>query len=188
MTCLRIRASSSPEGRLPGRKSDSTGLGRGRLEDVDGLEAVVVIMGVEQRQLLAAVDGVAGIVDVEDDTVGNKARAFAEQIDHRQPHAPQLAPRRRVLEARQGRLAHQIIARLGQAPTGQLERRIETQYVEVVAVLIAAGDGEHPRSDHVGVGVGRACRIAPIGQTAGKPCGNAKPFLNAAQQQHTTVG
>ena len=82
MTGLRIRAASFPEGRLPGRKSESTGLAVAALEDVDGLEAIVIIMGVEQCQLLAAVDRVLGIIDVEDDTAGNMVRAFAEQIDH----------------------------------------------------------------------------------------------------------
>ena len=59
---------------------------------MDGLEAVLAIVGVEQRQLLAAVDGIVGIVDVEDDTVGNTFEAFAEQIDHGQPHARQRPP------------------------------------------------------------------------------------------------
>ncbi len=95
-------------------------------------------MGVEQRQLLAAVDGIEGIVDIEGDALGTTLEASEEQIDHRQPHARERAPRRRVLEARQGWLAHQIATRLGQAATGQLERRIETQNVEVVAALIGA--------------------------------------------------
>ncbi len=77
---------------LAGAQERQHRLGRGRLEDVDGLEAVFIVMGVEQRQLLAAVDGITGIVDVEDDTVGNTVEAFAEQIDHRQSHARQRAP------------------------------------------------------------------------------------------------
>ena len=157
-------------------------------EDVDGLEAVLVIMGVEQRQLLAAVDGIVGIVDVEDDALGNTVEAFAKQIDHGQPHARQLAPRRRVLEPRQGWLRHQIATGLGQAPTGQLERRIEAQHVEVVAILVAASDGEHARPDHVGVGVGRARRIARVGQATGKARGKTEPLLDPAQQQHAAVG
>ena len=143
-------------GSLAGTQQREHRLAGGRLEDVDGLEAIVVIMGVEQRQLLAAVDGIVGVVDIEHDALGNALEAGAEQIDQRQPHASQFAPRRRVLEPGQGRLAHQIIARLGQAAAGQLERRIETQNVEVVAVLIAAGDGEQACPDHVGVAVGRA--------------------------------
>ena len=67
-------------------------LAGGRLEELDGLEAVLVIMGVEQRQLLAAVDDVVGIVDIEDDALRHAGEAIAEQIDHRQPHARQRAP------------------------------------------------------------------------------------------------
>jgi len=63
-----------------------------RFEDVDRLEDVLVIMGVEQRQLLAAVDGVRGVVDVEHEAVGNTLEAVTEQVDHRQPHARQRAP------------------------------------------------------------------------------------------------
>ncbi len=57
-------------GPLAGAQEREYRLAGGRLEDVDGLEAIVVIMGVEQRQLLAAVDGVVGIVDAENDAFG----------------------------------------------------------------------------------------------------------------------
>ncbi len=59
---------------------------------MDGLEAIVVVMGVEQRQLLAAVNGVVGVVDIENDARRNALEAGAKQIDHRQPHAPERAP------------------------------------------------------------------------------------------------
>ena len=49
-------------------------------------------MGVEQCQLLAAVDGIRGIVNVEHDALGHALEAVAKQIDHRQPHARQFAP------------------------------------------------------------------------------------------------
>jgi hypothetical protein len=67
-------------------------LAGGRVEDVDGLKAVRVIMGVEQRQLLATVDGIGGVIDVEHDAARNALEAIAEQIDHRQAHARQHAP------------------------------------------------------------------------------------------------
>ena len=89
MTCFSILAASSPEGRLPRAQEREHRLAGGGLEDVDGLEAVRVVMGVEQRQLLAAVDGIGGIVDVEGDAGGNTLEACEEQIDHRQPHARQ---------------------------------------------------------------------------------------------------
>ncbi len=59
---------------------------------MDGLEAIVVVMGVEQRQLLTAVDGIVGVVAIEDDACGNALEAGAEQVDQGQPHARQLAP------------------------------------------------------------------------------------------------
>ena len=162
-------------------------LGGGRVEDVDGLKAVPVIMGVEQRQLLTAMDGIGGIVDVENDAARNAPEAVAEQIDHRQPHARQLAPRGRVLEPGQGRLRHQVATALGQPATGQLERRVEAQHVKVVAIFVAASDGQHARPDHVGVGVDRVRRIARIGQATGKPRGKTEPLLDLAQQKHAAV-
>ena len=67
-------------------------LGGRRVEDVDGLKAVLIVMGVEQCQLLAAVDGIRGIVNVEHDVLGHALEAVAKQIDHRQPPARQFAP------------------------------------------------------------------------------------------------
>ena len=45
-----------------------------------------------------------------------------------------------------------------------------------------------PPPDHVRVGVGRACRVARVGQTTAKACRKTEPFLDPTQQQHTTVG
>ena len=92
MTRRKTRAASSPDGRLPGRSQRQHRLARGRVEDMDGLKAVLAVMGVEQRQLLAAVDRIGGVVDVEHDALGHALEAVAEQIDHRQPHARQRAP------------------------------------------------------------------------------------------------
>ena len=52
---------------MPGRRITATGLPRDRLVDVDRQEAVPAVVGVEQRELLAAVDPVLGVVDVEHD-------------------------------------------------------------------------------------------------------------------------
>jgi hypothetical protein len=42
-------------------------LAREAVEDVDRLEAGTVVVRVEQRQLLLAMDGIVGVVDVEYD-------------------------------------------------------------------------------------------------------------------------
>ena len=78
-----------------------------------------------------------------------------------------------------------LIAALGEALTGQLEGRIETRSIKIVAILIAAGDGEHPGSDHVGMAVSRARRVAFIGQARCQQFGQA--VLDFAQQQNAAI-
>ena len=56
---------------------------------------------------------------------------------------------RGILQAGEGRLRGQIRPRLRQVPAGELERRISAQRAEVVAILIAARDGEDAGADHV---------------------------------------
>jgi len=89
---------------------------------------------------------------------------------------------------RQGRLRHQIATALRQAPAGQLEGRVEAQNVEVVAILIAAGDGEQARPDHIGVAVSCAYRVAFVDHAGGEQIGNPEPPLDPAQHQHAAVG
>ena len=107
-------------------------------------------MGVEQCQLLAAVDGIRGIV-VEHDALGHALEAVAKQIDHRSPM--RASSRHDGAFSSLDKVGCDIRSStaLGQPTTGQLERRIEAQHVEVVAILVSAGDGEHARPDHVGV-------------------------------------
>jgi hypothetical protein len=92
MTCCKTRAASAPDGPLARTQQRQHRLAGCRVEDVDGLEAVRVVMGVEQRQLLAAVDRIGGVVNIEHDALGHALEAVAKQVDHRQPHACQLAP------------------------------------------------------------------------------------------------
>jgi len=49
---------------------------------VDRLETAAVVVGVEQRELLSAVNPVLGIVDIEHDAPGDLFEAVAEQLDH----------------------------------------------------------------------------------------------------------
>ena len=51
------------------------------IEDDDRLKAVVVVVGVEQTQLLAAVDSIEGVVDVEGDPPRHLAKRPAIEID-----------------------------------------------------------------------------------------------------------
>src|SRR5215217_4929430 len=74
------------------------------IEDHDGLEAVLVVVGVEAPQLLLAVDGVESVVQVQHDPTRHPAEAGAVQPDHGPCHAQQGAQVGQVLKPRDGRL------------------------------------------------------------------------------------
>ena len=172
---------------MPGRSSDRTGLPETPVEDMDRLEAGAVVVGVEERQLLLAVHGIVGVVDVEHDARRRAGEAAAIEIDLAEPDASQRAPVGNVLQPRQRRLAHQIGAGLGHAADGNLQRRIGAQRVDVVAVLVAGRDHEHPRRHHLGIAVPDACRIAFIAKRAGDRLGQAEARRDLAQHDQAAV-
>ena len=66
------------------------------VEHDDRLEAVFVVVGVEQAKLLAAMDGIEGVVDVKRDAPRHLAEAGAVEPDHGLAHAQQVARPRQV--------------------------------------------------------------------------------------------
>ena len=69
-------------------------------------------MRVEEGEFLLAVHGIVGVVDVEHDVPGWSREAPAIEIDLTDPDTGQRTPVGKVLEPRQGRLAHQVGAAL----------------------------------------------------------------------------
>ena len=65
-------------------------------------------------------------------------------VDQSVGQADHVAQARSILQPRQRRLGTQIPARVRQPSAGQLECRIGPQMIEVVGVLIAAANREHP--------------------------------------------
>ena len=109
------------------------------VEHDDRLEAVFVVMRIEQPQLLAAVNRVERVVDIEHDALGNLPERLAIKIDHGAAHAQKGADIRQVLQPRDGRLRTQIAVR-GSKVMRHLEHRIDAKTVGVVAVLVAGSD------------------------------------------------
>ena len=101
-------------GRLTGPQYDRHGPALLRVIDVDRQEAAFVIMSVEQRELLMAVDDIAGIVDVERDGCGLARVAIHPCVDQSVGQADHVAQTRSILQPRQGRLGTQIPARVRQ--------------------------------------------------------------------------
>ena len=67
-----------------------------------------------------------------------------------------------------GRLRAQIGPAVGQPPAGQLESRVAAQPVEVVSILIAAGNGEDARAQDVGQEMSDPVLIAPVPELPGR--------------------
>src|ERR1700704_6176213 len=136
-------ATSLPEGRLPGRISDSTGLPEVASKILIGWKQVAPTCALKSASSCWPCAGSSGFVDIEHDALGHALRTLAEQVNEPQSDPLERAPFGHVLEPGQRRLAHQVEAALGGAAAGDLERRIGAQRVEVVAVFISGRDRHH---------------------------------------------
>ena len=65
----------------------------------DGLEAVLIVMGVEEAELLVTMGGVERVVDVQHDAPRHLTEAGTVEIDHGTPYAHQGTSIRSVLQA-----------------------------------------------------------------------------------------
>ena len=168
--CIRMRRTRAPDvtahlaarGGLAGAQQHSDRARGGGFIHVDRQKAAFAVMRVEQRELLRAMHDVDGVVDVERHLARRPGVAGAVEVDHGVAHCRHFVPRRRVLPARDGRLRTQIVATVRQPPAGKLESRVGAEVVEVVAVLIAAGDGEDASAQDVGDAVGDEIAIAAL--------------------------
>ena len=177
---------STPFGRFAGRSSggDEAAIA---IEDDDRLEAVVVVVGVEQPQLLAAVHRIEGVVDIQRDPPRHLAERGAVEIDQGTAEAQQRPRIRRVLQSRDGRLRTQVPVRR-QAFERQLEQRIDAQAGRVVAVFVASRDHQQPEADDIGQCVHGAVGITRILDARGQTVGDREPALDLTQNQQTAVG
>ncbi len=144
-------------------------------------------MSVEQRELLMAVDDIAGIIDVERDGCRLARVAIHPCVDQNVGQSDHVAQARGILQPRQRRLGTQIAARVRQPSAGQLECGIGPQMIEVVGVLVAAADREHARAEHIDKAVHDPRRIAPIREHPGQIVGQAETPLGHRQKHHAPV-
>ena len=138
------------------------------------------------RQLLTTVSRVEGVVDVENVSM-RRRHARGEMVDERATKTCGVPSRRRVFEARDGRLRGKGRGRLGAAADSHLQRRIVAQLVVIDRVLPAAADGEDPRADDLAERVPNARRITLVRQRGCEPRDNADFLLGRAQQQQPRV-
>jgi len=74
------------------------------VKDDNRLEAVIVVEGVEQAQLLAAMHPVEGVVDIEDDALRHPPERGVVLLDQRPAEAQQRPHIRQVFQPRDRRL------------------------------------------------------------------------------------
>jgi len=134
-----------------------------------------------------AVNHVDRVVDVEHDRLGRRGVTCAVEIDHHPAEPDEVAQVRRVLPARYGRLAHQVRPALRQPAAGELEGRVSAQGIEIVGILVAAGDGEDACQQNLGERVNNPRRITRIGDRGRKLLGDAHPSRRRREQHHATV-
>src|SRR5712664_2507689 len=156
--------------------------------DVDRQKAALIVMRIEERKLLVAVDDIEGVVDVERHRYWRGGVAGAIEIDHHAHQANKVAQGWRVLPARDGGLRAQIDAAVGQPATGELEGRIQAQPVEVVGILVAAGDRENAGAQDIGQPMSDPALIAAVRDHRGEPFGEAQPPLRLGEQHHPAIG
>ena len=106
----QVTADLGARGCFAGAQQHGDRPARRRVIDVDRQEATLVVMGVEQRELLMAVDDIHRVVDVERHCLRRCCVAGAVEIDHHAHQADQIAQVRRILPPRNGRLRAQISA------------------------------------------------------------------------------
>jgi GAF domain-containing protein len=176
-----------PRRRLAGAQQHRHGAARRGIVDMDRQEAALAIMAVPEGELLATVDDIDRLVDIERhrDRRGGIARTV--EVDERacQPH--QFARRRRILPSAHRRLARQADRAARQLAERQLEPGIVMQTVEIIGILIAAGDRQHASTQDVAEVVDDAALVARVGNAGGKPFCKTKLSLHLRQQQHATV-
>ena len=183
----RWARTSTPPGVLPGRSTDRHGPALLRVIDVDRQEAAFIVMSVEQRELLMAVDDIAGVVNIECDRCRLARVAIHPCVDQGVGQPDHVAQARSILQARQRRLGTQIATAVRQPSAGQLECRIGPQMIEVVGVLVAAADREHAGAEHVDNAVHDPRRIAPIREHPRQIVGQTETPLGHRQKHHASI-
>ena len=174
--------------RLAGAQDHGDRLAGARLVDVHRQKAATVVVGMEQGKLLATVDPIFGVVEVEHDPPRHVFEAVAEQLNHRRHHALERDRAGQVLEPAHGRLGAELGAALGQPADRHLEGRIGAQCIAIVGILIAGRDQQGTEAAHLGEPV-----LDPLGRprifdASRQPLGDAELALDLGQHQHPAVG
>ena len=114
--------------------------------------------------------------------------ARGELINECACKAARIGLRRRVLEARDGRLRGERRSGLGATADRHLQCRIVAQQVMIDRIFPAAANAEHARADDLGQAVTNARLVAPVRQCGRQPRDDADLRLGGPEQQDARIG
>jgi hypothetical protein len=153
-------------------------------KDIQGQEAVMVVVTVKEAPFLAAMDGIVGGIEVQDQALGHALFGGNELLNDDLVHAPSRFPVGPVFPAAQGGRAGQRHA----AAQRGLDRQVAAQCLVVVEVFITQGQSVNPlpqQAQAIVVNTG----LAPwILQDPGDRFGQAQATVDLLQQQHAAIG
>ena len=150
------------------------------LEDKQRQVAVVAVMVVIKGEFLLAMGGILGVVHIEDNHRGWLGVTGNELINKGPGHAVEIPGRGGIFQTREGGRTGQVTRRIqGLAIYPQLEQRIGTQGVGVVAILVTAGDLVYALGQEIPQGMLRVGGMTLIVEGLCQAVGDADLLVNA---------
>ena len=151
-----------------------------------------VVMPVEQRQLLLAMRGIVGGVQIEGDAPHRSMQGPRVPLQHavgqRFAHPVQFLAIHGVFKPRQRRLRSQIPSLDGIASQQQFVNRIARQTVRIIGIRIAAGNAVHPLPQQLGELMINLASLPLIPQTGGHAFRQPIAPVRRLQQNGASVG
>jgi hypothetical protein len=146
---------------------------------------------IEEAELLSPVSRIVRGIEIDGDGAGSTMKSmsmsFDDEVEQGFSQAEEIGLGDGILETRQRRLSRQIVA-LNRIPTQeQLENGISGQTRRVVAIGIAASQGENSLTQHVHDLVRNASLISCVVNAGGETLGEAEPFVGGLEQHCATV-
>jgi len=128
------------------------------------------------------------VIQIQRDRARRFGVASDELLDQSLGQSVDVAASHGALQTREGGTAGQRLLGIERYPPGcQLEQRVMTQGVGVVAVLIAAGHLKDALRQQIAQRVGDVTRIAGIGNGPGQAIDQADATIDGAQHQGARV-
>ena len=149
-------------------------------------------MSVEERQLLRAMCGIVGRIQIQGDAMSAVTQPLGMTPDYavgqKLAQAIQFFYPNPVLETRQGRLRSQVATLDRVAIQKQFVNRIPSQAGGVVRVCVAAGDREHSLPHQLAQRMIHLASLPLLSKTGGQPGHQSVMPIGGLQQQCSAVG